>query len=118
MRRKINPNSQYHRFGLPEFASHTGNADRRRILEENKSIREGTGPVARNFGSAGGFGRAFLRIPEFDYPFIKAMFPEVTARDHETRTKAWQKFARSPLSEPYRLDRNRRNKLCHSITVR
>lgn len=112
--------SQYRQFGMPEFASNNGNADRRRILEENRAIREGTSLVKpRDFGAGGGFGRAQLRIPEFDYPFIQAMFPEVKSLDATERTKAWQRFAKSPLSEPYRLDRKRRGpQPCHLSIVR
>lgn len=92
-------------FGLPGFKSNQGNADRRAILMSNQRIRDGLEDKPRDFGEAGGFGRVALRIPEFDYPFIRAMFPDTTSPDAETRTKGWQKFARSPLSEPYRTDR-------------
>lgn len=117
--RRINPNSEFRQFGMPEFASTTGNRNRKIILADNHAIREGTSLTPpRDFGSNGGFGRATLRIPEFDYPFIKAMFPEVNSQDATERTKAWQRFAKSPLSEPYRLDRKKRGPQCRSITVR
>lgn len=117
--RRINPEGQYYKYGLQPFASTSGNADRKRILENVKGVREGTsGVTARNFGGGGGFGRVALCIPEFDYPFIKAMFPEVTSPDAQTRTKAWQRFAKSPLSEPYRTYKNKRGPQCRSITAR
>lgn len=94
--------------GIPAFTHKGGDPKRAAILESNKRIREGVDPGARNFGSDGGFGRVQFRIPEFDYPFILAMFPELNSKDATTQTKAWQKFAKSPMSEPYRVDVKRR----------
>lgn len=94
--------------GLPEFTHAGGDPNRRAILESNKRMREGVDPGPRNFGESDGFGRVMLRIPEFDYPFIRAMFPDIASPDATTKTKAWQKFAKSPLSEPYRVEEKRR----------
>ena len=94
--------------GIPAFTHRGGDPNRRAILESNHRIREGLDPGARNFGESDGFGRVALRIPEFDYPFIKVMFPDIASRDAETRTKGWQAFSKSPLSEPYRVDRKLR----------
>ena len=96
------------KIGLPDFTHAGGDPNRAAILESNHRIREGLddGPV--NFGPAGGFGRVALRIPEFDYPFIAAMFPEIQSQDKTERTKAWQRFAKSPLSEPYRVEVKKR----------
>lgn len=91
--------------GIPEFTHKGGDPNRAAILESNQRVREGVDEGARNFGSGGGFGRVQFRIPEFDYPFICAMFPDLRAPDSTVRHKAWQRFARSPLSEPYRVDR-------------
>jgi len=96
--------------GIPAFKSNTGNADRKAILDANRRVREGIDPAPRDFGSGGGFGRAMLRIPEFDLPFIQAMFPETKSHDATERTKAWQKFARSPLSEKYRVTPRKGNR--------
>ncbi len=95
--------------GLPDFTHKGGDPNRKAILESNHRMREGLegGPV--NFGEAGGFGRVALRIPEFDYPFIKAMFPDVGSPDATTRTKGWQTFCKSPLSEKYKVDRKLRS---------
>lgn len=92
-------------FGIPGFTHKGGDPRRRAILESNYRIREGLDPGARNFGDSDGFGRVQFRIPEFDYPFIKTMFPDIGSPDATTRTKGWQKFARSPLSEPYKVER-------------
>lgn len=97
--------NQARELGVPGFTHAGGDPNRRAILESNHRMREGLDPGARNFGGGGGFGRVSLRIPEFDYPFIKAMFPDVASRDATTRTKGWQKFCKSPLSEPYKVGR-------------
>lgn len=96
--------------GIPEFTHKGGDPARRKVLEENYRMREGLDPGPRNFGSSDGFGRVALRIPEFDYPFIRAMFPDIGAPDATTRTKGWQAFCRSPLSEKYKVDRKSRGR--------
>ena len=96
-------------FGLPEFTHKGGDPARRAILESNHRMREGLDEGAVNFGEAGGFGRVALRIPEFDYPFIKVMFPDIGSADATTRTKGWHTFCKSPLSEPYKVDRKLRS---------
>lgn len=106
--------SQLEQFGMPQFVTRNGNAHRRAILEDNKLRRDGVGAKPRNFG----FGGVALRIPELDYKVIQIMFPDVNSPDHEIRTKAWQKFANDPLSEPYRVHRKTRGPQCRSITAR
>ena len=93
---------------LPEFTHRGGDPAREAILKSNHRIREGLDEGARDFGDSDGFGRVFLRIPEFDYPFIRAMFPDTASPDATTRTKGWKEFAKSPLSEPYRTSLKRR----------
>ena len=97
--------------GLPAFTHKGGDPNRRAILESNKRIRDGVEPPPRNFGSNGGFGRAQFRIPEFDWPFICAMFPDLQATDKTVATKAWQRFARSPLSEKYKVECKNRKRI-------
>lgn len=97
--------------GLPAFTHQGGDPNRAAILESNHRIREGVDPGAVDFGSHGGFGRVQFRIPEFDYPFLVAMFPDLNAPDKTVQTKAWQKFARSPLSEKYKVERKDRNRI-------
>ena len=116
--RKINPESQFRRFGMPAFASRGGNPERRRILEGVKRIRDGVDPKPKHLGSGGGFGGVSLVIPEMDMAFVQAMFPEVNSQDATERTKAWQRFAKSPLSEPYRVHKMKRGPQCRSITAR
>lgn len=96
---------QYAELGLPRFTHSGGDPKRRAILESNYKMREGIDGAPVNFGSDGGFGRVQFRIPEFDFPFIQAMFPDMKSQDATERTKAWQRFARSPLSEPYKVER-------------
>ena len=116
--RKANPDSQFTRFGLPAFTTRHGNPERARILDGIRRVRDGVDPKPRTLGRHEGFGAVMLSIPEFDYPFIQAMFPEVKSTDAEIRTKAWQRFAKSPLSEPYRINRIKRGPQCRSITAR
>lgn len=97
--------NQARELGVPAFTHKGGDPARRAILESNHRIREGLDEGAVDFGDGGGFGRVQFRIPEFDYPFICAMFPDLKAPDSHVRHKAWQRFAKSPLSEPYRVDR-------------
>ena len=105
---EIDPNEldnikQYDVLGMPAFTHQGGDPKRREILESNHRIREGIEEKPRDFGAAGGFGRAMLRIPEFDYPFIRLMFPKLASRDSAERHEGWQEFAKSPRSEPYRV---------------
>lgn len=93
--------------GVPAFTHSGGDPKRHKVLEENYRVREGIDPAPHNVGSSDGFGRVSMRIPEFDYPFICAMFPGLKSKNNEERHRTWQEFARSPLSEPYRLDRRR-----------
>lgn len=91
--------------GLPGFTHAGGDPRRRAILLENYQMREGLVEGPRNFGPSDGFGRAMLRIPEFDYQFIRVMFPDIAAPDAATRHNGWKQFCRSPLSEPYKVGR-------------
>jgi hypothetical protein len=106
--------NQFREFGMPEFVTRSGNAERRAVLEDNRLRREGRLDKPHNLG----FGGVALRIPPLDYEVIKIMYPDVTSKDHEIRTRAWQKFANSPESEPYRVHRKTRGQVCRSITAR
>jgi hypothetical protein len=117
-RRRSNPESQFRQFGMPQFVTTTGNADRRRHLEAIRRIREGIDPKPKTLGSFGGFAGVELSIPELDYAILKIRFPELNSRDAGERTRAWQRFARSEASLPYRLYRIKRGPQCRSITAR
>lgn len=110
--------NQFKEMGMPAFVTRGGNAERAAGLERNKLLREGRLPAPNNLGSHGGFGGVALSIPPLDYEVIKRMFPDVTSKDHEIRSKAWQRFTKSPLSEPYRVSRIKRGPQCRSITAR
>ena len=97
--------------GIPAFTHQGGDPNRRAILESNKRIREGVDPGPRDFGAHGGFGRVQFRIPEFDWPFLLTMFPDLNATDKTVATKAWQRFARSPLSEKYKVEAKNRKRI-------
>jgi hypothetical protein len=51
------------------------------------------------------FGRVILAIPLSDIAALRALYPDLVSRDALTRTRAWQHFARSPASVPYRTAR-------------
>lgn len=110
---------QFKELGVPTFVSRKGNPHRRHILEGVRRIREGIDPKPRTLGDhSGGFGGVALAIPELDYAVIQRMFPDVTSQDPQERTNAWKRFLKSPLSEPYRLDRKTRGPQCRSLTAR
>lgn len=106
--------NQFEAFGMPAFVTRKGNAERRAVLEANQQHRDGRLAKPNNLG----FGGVALRIPPLDYEVIKIMYPDVTSKDHEIRTRAWQRFANSPEAEPYRVHRKRRGPQCRSITAR
>jgi len=103
---------------MPEFVTSTGNADRKRHLEMTRRIREGIDPKVKNLGPNGGCAATELIIPELDFAVLRARFPELNSKCATERTKAWQKFAASPESEPYRTYRIKRGPQCRSITAR
>ena len=103
--------NQGRELGLPAFTHQGGDPARRAILESNKRIREGVDPGPRDFGSNGGFGRVQFRIPEFDWPFLLAMFPDLNHTNKDVATKAWQKFSKSPLSEKYKVETKNRKRI-------
>lgn len=104
---------QHKQFGMPTFVTTCGNADRAKHLAEVKRMRDGIDPK-----SHASFGSVSLLIPELDAAVLKVRFPDLTSPDADIRTKAWQKFARSPLSEPYRTYKIKRGPQCRSTTAR
>ena len=89
------------------------------MTEIVRRIREGIDPKTRRLDQAnGGCAGVELSIPEMDYAVLKIRYPELNSRDATERTKAWQKFIRSPESEPYRTYRIKRGPQCRSITAR
>lgn len=105
---------QFEAFGMPAFISRKGNATRRAVLESNHMLRQGRIDKPSHLG----FGGVQLRIPELDYRVLRVTFPDLNSKDHEIRTRAWQKLANSPLGELYRTDRKTRGQQCRSITAR
>jgi hypothetical protein len=91
---------QYKAFGLPTGPS-AGNDFRRRHLLKIKAIREGVLPKPRTLEE----GYVALSIPELDYYVIMQRFPDLQSPDAEIKRKAWLKFIRSPMSEPYRVQK-------------
>lgn len=104
---------QHQQFGMPTFVTSTGNADRRKHLEATRRLREGIDPKGH-----ASFGSIALQIPELDYAVLRVRYPELNSPDATERTKAWQKFAKSPESEPYRTYKIKRGPQTRSITAR
>ena len=67
------------------------------MLEHVRQIRDGVIP-SRDLP----FGRVILRIPVEDMPTLRRLYPGLVSRDADERTRAWQAFARSHASFPYR----------------
>ena len=106
--------NQFRKFGMPAFATRSGNAERAAGLKRNQLLREDRLPKPMHLG----FGGVALSIPPLDYEVIKIMYPDVTSKDYEIRHRAWLAFIRSPESEPYRVHRKTRGPQCRSITAR
>lgn len=98
---------------MPAFVTSTGNKERAAHLAEVKRMREGIDPKGH-----ASFGSVALSIPMLDAQVIRARYPDLNSPDAEIRTKAWQKFAASPESEPYRTYKIKRGPQCRSITAR
>lgn len=90
------------RFGVPGEVVNDHAPARQAHLSRIKRIRERTLPKPPGQD----FGYLALSIPEFDYYVLQQRFPDLKSPDHEIRLKAWKKFIASPLSEPYRVNRN------------
>ena len=71
---------------------------RQAILESVARVREGIDPHRH-----APFARHVMRIPEQDFYAICRLYPDLMARDPQVRQAAWERFERSPFSEPYRV---------------
>lgn len=52
-----------------------------------------------------GMGRHQFRIPEQDFYALLIVIPALNSQDPDESRRAWDEFERSPLSEPYRVNR-------------
>jgi len=84
---------------LPNLAG-GAHVNRAAKLEHVRQIRDGVLP-SRDLP----FGRVVLRIPVEDMPILRRLYPDLVSRDPLERTRAWQRFARSHASFPYRTAR-------------
>lgn len=94
--------SQFKMFGLPE-GTKRGNETRRQVLTLNKELRNLDNPMGHHDWASN-----ILNIPELDYYVLVKRYPDLQAPDAEISTRAWDKFLRSPESEPYRVRRTDR----------
>lgn len=51
-------------------------------------------------------GKWALQMDELDRKHVAKLFPGIDAHDREDRNKEWRRFLKSPLSAPYRVQRN------------
>lgn len=72
--------------------------NRRVVLESVRRVREG------NEGHKHApFARHTMRIPEQDFFALLKLYPDLASHEPEVQRAAWDKFERSPFSEPYRV---------------
>ena len=68
------------------------------ILETNKLMRLEPEAIRPMDGM-----KWALSIPVDDLQMLKGQYPDLASSDGHTKHKAYQKFMRSPMSEPYRV---------------
>lgn len=78
-----------------------GDPDRPRVLGLNREMRK----ERLNNDLGQGLGYLAFNIPVPDMRVLLVRFPELGSQDHEIKTKAWKRFAQSPLSGPYKVRR-------------
>lgn len=71
------------------------------ILAANRRVREGVDPKRKL-----DFGETTFRIPERDFFALRRIYPGLVSHDAKERHQAWKDFAKSPVSEPYRVVRS------------
>ncbi len=89
-----------------EYADHLGETTRQMTQPSERHILEHTQELRRNPGVLNdlSFGRCQLIIPEVVMEELRRRNPELQAgADNESRTRWWQRFARSSASRPYRV---------------
>jgi len=94
--------SQFKMFGFPE-GTKSGNSYRKKTLALNKELRNLKEPLGHT-----SWGSTIMQIPELDFYVICKKYPDIMAPDKEISAKAYDKFLRSPESEPYRVRRTDR----------
>lgn len=82
-------------------------AFRRSQFASIQAAREGRVTVDKRRAPEG-MGRHQFRIPEQDFYALLIVMPALNSQNpHESR-QAWDEFEKSPLSEPYRVNRKAR----------
>lgn len=76
-------------------------SERNDILAANRRVREGVDPKRRL-----DCGETTFRIPDKDFFALRKLYPDLASLNGPDRFRAWQEFARSPFSEPYRVVRS------------
>lgn len=75
--------------------------NRRVVFESVQRIREGNEPHKH-----APFARHTMRIPEQDFYALLKLYPDLNNHaDPAAQRDAWDRFERSPFSEPYRVGR-------------
>lgn len=70
---------------------------RQLIIEHNERVR--AQQLVRDLS----FGRWVLRIPLEDWSELRRKYPELRAKDHETRSRMWRKLMASSELDAYRV---------------
>lgn len=71
---------------------------RLQILAANQQVRDGVLPHRH-----APFARHTMRIPEADFKALCRLYPDLMAVDPAQKQAAWDRFEKSPFSEPYRV---------------
>jgi len=103
--------SQYRMFGFPS-GTKKGNKERREVLQRNQSLRNLANPLGHQ-----DWGSSVLNIPELDFYVLCKRYPDLMSPDAEIMTRAYEKFLRSPESEPYRIRNTDRRGVLHPNRV-
>ncbi len=73
--------------------------NRRVVFESVQRVRDGNEPHRH-----APFARHTMRIPEQDWFALRKLYPDLdNFNDPEAQRAAWDRFEKSPFSEPYRI---------------
>lgn len=79
---------------------------RHELLKAVQRVREGVDPHRH-----APFAQHTMRIPERDFWALTRLYPDLISPNREINEAAWNRFEKSPFSEPYRVGR-----IVHGVT--
>jgi hypothetical protein len=89
------------------------NPERLAIFESVKRVRDGI-DAHRNPS----FAQHVHRIPEQDFYVLLRLFPGLSASDPHEKSAAWEAFDKSPLSEPYRVNKHFKGRVLNGNLIK